>query len=177
MSTTPKVSLDDVVDELNDIVASLQDSGTTDWHEWQRQLKTALCSFGQTQGYATCSPDADIGQLDSTLHQTRQSHDAAWLKFHEGGERKQLCNIELALECADAEDPDTAAGLYTLLDGTATFKVLFFWCQNKDDMRRMFQVLEDDIKAFEGGAHGTYVLLGCDATWDTLTSVVAPKSA
>lgn len=177
MSTLPEITVDDVVDELNDIAAKLQDNGITDRQEWQRQLKTALCSFGQTQGYATCSADADIGQLDSALHQIRQSHGAAWLNFHEGSERKQLCNIVLTLECAGAEDPDIAAGLYTLLDGTATFKVLFFWCQNKDDMRRMFQVLEDDIKAFEGGTHGTYVLLGCDASWDTLTSVVAPKGA
>ena len=147
--STRDVSLDDIVDELNDIVAGLQDNEVTQRDAWNREIQTAMSCLGQAQGFATCASDVDLDRLESARHKQSEKYGAAWLNFQNGENRKQLHDVVLALECTDADKPDITMGLHTLLDRTATFKVLFFWCQDKDEMRRIFEILEDDIGAFQ----------------------------
>lgn len=177
MNKYTDVELDDVMDELNEIVATLQDRNANSRNEWTRELKTALCSLGQSKGFTTGASNVDMSRLERRRHSEEQSFSSVWLCYHEARERAQLRSVALAFECTEADRRDMSSHFRRLLDSTARYKVFFFWDDDKDQLRRTFRTLENDMEAFEGGTHGTYIFVGCDNNWDTLINVVAPKCA
>ncbi len=177
MSKYTNVELDDVIDELNEITATLQDRNANSRDEWSRELKTALCSLGQSKDFTTGASNVDMSRLARSSHSEEQKFSAVWLCYHEARERAQLRYVALAFECMKSNRRGMSAHFQRLLDSTAKYKIFFFWDDNKNQLRRTFQTLENDIEAFEGGAYGTYIFVGCDNNWDTLINIVAPECA